>query len=118
MKTLRLCAAALLLAAGAAHAEHVHFGVGVMIGPPVVPLYAPAYYYPPVYRESVIVVPPTEYVEQDDAAPAPSPSAAMPSAPASDGYWYYCARSQKYYPYVKKCPAGWMKVSSTPSDAR
>jgi len=114
MKMLRLCASALLLAATAAHADHVHFGVGVMLGPPVYPLYAPAYYYPPVYRESVVVVPPTEYVEQE----SPAPAAGMPSAPASDGYWYYCAKSQKYYPYVKKCPAGWMKVSSTPSDAQ
>ena len=26
------------------------------------------------------------------------------------GYWYYCQEPQGYYPYVKSCPGGWMKV--------
>ncbi len=25
-------------------------------------------------------------------------------------YWYYCQNPQGYYPYVKSCPGGWMKV--------
>ena len=25
-------------------------------------------------------------------------------------YWYYCQNPQGYYPYVKNCPGGWMKV--------
>jgi hypothetical protein len=25
-------------------------------------------------------------------------------------YWYYCDDPQGYYPYVKSCPGGWMKV--------
>jgi hypothetical protein len=25
-------------------------------------------------------------------------------------YWYYCENPQGYYPYVKSCPGGWMKV--------
>ena len=25
-------------------------------------------------------------------------------------YWYYCPNPQGYYPYVKSCPGGWMKV--------
>jgi hypothetical protein len=25
-------------------------------------------------------------------------------------YWYYCQDPQGYYPYVKTCPGGWMKV--------
>jgi hypothetical protein len=25
-------------------------------------------------------------------------------------YWYYCQDPQGYYPYVKSCPGGWMKV--------
>jgi hypothetical protein len=28
----------------------------------------------------------------------------------SDSYWYYCQDPQGYYPYVKSCPGGWMKV--------
>jgi hypothetical protein len=25
-------------------------------------------------------------------------------------YWYFCQESQGYYPYIKKCPGGWLKV--------
>lgn len=25
-------------------------------------------------------------------------------------YWYYCQNPEGYYPYVKSCPGGWMKV--------
>lgn len=29
-------------------------------------------------------------------------------------YWYYCEDPQGYYPYVKSCPGGWMKVVPEP----
>lgn len=29
-------------------------------------------------------------------------------------YWYYCRKPEGYYPYVKQCPDGWMKVVPTP----
>jgi len=29
-------------------------------------------------------------------------------------YWYFCPDSKAYYPYVKQCPGGWMKVVPTP----
>ena len=32
-----------------------------------------------------------------------------PPAPASS-FWYYCAESKMYYPYVQQCPTGWLKV--------
>ncbi len=25
-------------------------------------------------------------------------------------YWYFCPDSKNYYPYVKQCPKGWLKV--------
>ena len=25
-------------------------------------------------------------------------------------YWYFCQNPQGYYPYVKSCPGGWLKV--------
>jgi len=25
-------------------------------------------------------------------------------------YWYFCPDSKNYYPYVKQCPNGWLKV--------
>jgi hypothetical protein len=34
--------------------------------------------------------------------------------PEEPYYWYYCAESKTYYPYVKQCPKGWMKVVPTP----
>jgi len=27
-----------------------------------------------------------------------------------DNYWHYCQKPEGYYPYVKKCPDGWMQV--------
>jgi hypothetical protein len=34
-----------------------------------------------------------------------------PAAPAPIAYWYYCAESQTYYPYVANCPSPWMLVT-------
>ena len=32
-------------------------------------------------------------------------------------YWYFCTKPQGYYPYIKRCPGGWLKVvPSAPSD--
>jgi len=63
-------------------------------GPVVVgPWYPSVYYYgaPPV----VIEQPPAVYEETRE-----SPSQ----------YWYYCQDPQGFYPYVKNCPGGWLKV--------
>ena len=101
-------AAAGALASGSALAWHrggAH--VGVFIGGPVwwgYPYYGYPYYaYPPtvVVREQ----PPTQYIEQS------TPDNAQ-------GYWYYCADSKTYYPYVKDCPAGWQKVVPQTQPAR
>ena len=76
--------------------------------------YGPRYYYPYYYPPAVVVSsPPVTYVEQQPApvAAAPAPSAAP--APAA-GYWYYCADSSAYYPYVQSCASGWQRVSPTP----
>ena len=37
-----------------------------------------------------------------------------PPQPATTGYWYYCRNPEGYYPYVKQCPDGWMKVVPSP----
>jgi hypothetical protein len=88
------------LASGSALAWHrggAH--VGVFIGGPAwyYPYPYPYYAYPPtvIVRE----VPPTTYIEQGS-----------PDTAQQQGYWYYCADSRTYYPYVKDCPAGWQKV--------
>ncbi|MGD0585029.1 MAG: hypothetical protein ABSA86_04510 [Oryzomonas sp.] len=61
-------------------------------------------YYPYAYPGPVVVQQPaTEaYVQQ------------APQRSAESGYWYYCQNPEGYYPYVKKCPNGWMKVVPSP----
>ena len=104
-------AAALLgvMASGSALAfHHSHFRFGVFVGGPVWDPYPYPYY--PYYPPAVVVqpAPPTTYIEQA------APEAAEPAA----GYWYYCAASKTYYPYVKDCPAGWQRVAPQPQPAR
>jgi hypothetical protein len=62
-------------------------------------------YYPYSYQTPVVVEqPPTEIYVQ----PAP------PQQPVETNYWYYCQNPEGYYPYVKYCPKGWMKVIPSP----
>lgn len=79
--------------------RHVHgsrTGVYLDIGPLWWPGYYPRY-YPPYAPSTIVVNPaPTTYIQQ-------------PAAEGT-GYWYYCPSSRTYYPYVKSCPEGWMKV--------
>jgi hypothetical protein len=103
----------LLLLTGASSAwAHGRVGVGVYFGPYWGP--GPWYYSPPpyYYRPEVVVVPapqPMVYVEQAQGA------ASAETAPrAGEQYWYYCAASKGYYPYVKECPGGWQKVQPHP----
>ena len=49
---------------------------------------------------------PPVYTERQDAAPAPE----------AQSYWYYCAATRGYYPYVKECPGGWQKVAPAPQN--
>lgn len=56
--------------------------------------YNPYYYSPPPV---IVERSPEIYVQPAPAAEAPL-------------YWYYCKNPQGYYPTVKRCPDGWMKV--------
>jgi len=87
------------------HRPHVRFGV--VVGGPLWfgPAYYPRYYYPPYYYAPVPDAPPV-YIEQGEAQPA---------APPQQAYWYYCAESKGYYPYVKECPGGWQRVAPQPA---
>ena len=94
------------------HRGHVrsHSSFGFYIGAPLFwwpdAYYYPRYYYPPYYyypRSRVYIEEePPVYIQRNDTA------AASTTPPAS--YWYYCQNPQGYYPYVKECPGGWMKV--------
>lgn len=89
------------LARGGGH-HGGHVGIGLWLGPgwwgwP----YYPSYYYPYYQEPPIVIQQPEVYVE-------PVPQEDPPS------YWYYCRDAQGYYPYVKQCPGGWMKVVPTP----
>jgi hypothetical protein len=77
-----------------------HVGIGVVIGPG---WWGPYPYYPyyayPYYPQPPVIVQP-----QPDAYVQPAPQAEEPQ------YWYFCPDPQGYYPYVQKCPKGWIKV--------
>jgi hypothetical protein len=84
-----------------------HYGYSIAFG---FPYYWPGYYYygyypyyPYAYSEPA--APPAEYIER-------GASQAAPAQPQAD--WFYCAKSNAYYPYVRECPAGWQRVPSTP----
>ena len=86
------------------HGGHYRYGVFIGAPYPYYPWgYPPYYYYPPV-----ITVPaaPTTYIEQGSPETGP--------APQLQGYWYYCAESKTYYPYVKECAGRWQRVAPQP----
>jgi len=87
--------------AGYAGPHGFNRGGGVWIGPG--PLWDPYPYY----------IPPRMIIEPDVDYYMPP----APPQPVIPVYWYYCRKPEGYYPYVKKCPDGWMKVvPTTPSD--
>jgi len=110
-----LAAATSADAYGGRHHSRAH--VGIFFGAPVYPYYSPyyypRYYYPPAYYPPAVAAPPV-YIEQSIAPAAPAPAA--PSAQNSGAYWYYCADSRTYYPYVQQCASPWQQVvpQSTP----
>jgi len=63
----------------------------------------PYYPYYPYYPEPVVIQQqPSVYVQ-------PTPQR------EEQYYWYFCQDSNNYYPYVKKCPKGWLKVVPAPA---
>ncbi len=106
--TLLAVAGLIFMSSLPGYAGHVHVGGSVWIGPGWGPWWGPAYpyYYPyPYYTAPPVVVQqsPQEYVQQ------PAPESQEP------GYWYYCQDPKGYYPYVKRCPSGWLRVVPSPA---
>ena len=96
--------------AASAHGPRSRVYLGFNFGVPVYHSWGPHpyWYYPaPVYVPAPVVVQqqPTVYVEQAPAQPQAS----------AQNWWYYCADSRAYYPYVKDCPAGWQRVAPQPA---
>jgi hypothetical protein len=112
---MRIAAVALLVALGGALASgpaeagntRVTIGVGFGFGYPYWgPYWSPWYYPPPYYYPAPVVVrsAPVTYIEQGSSQPVDQSS-----------WWYYCESAKGYYPYVKRCPTGWQRVSPTPA---
>ncbi|MGD0885619.1 MAG: hypothetical protein ABSA46_12255 [Thermodesulfovibrionales bacterium] len=101
-----------------AHAHYGYWGGGhfsVWVGPGWGPWWwgAPGYpYYP--YYPSYYGAPP---VVQEQTPVYVEPT---PQQPEEQYYWYFCPDSKNYYPYVKSCPSGWLKVvpPEAPQDRR
>lgn len=68
-----------------------YWGGSIFLGAPWYPY---GYYASP----PVVVQPPPVYTEPEQ------------SQQTQQNYWYYCQKPQGYYPYVQRCPGGWMKV--------
>ena len=79
------------------HRSSVFLGLGLGFWPSWYEPYGYGYPYP-LY--GAIYTPPV-YVEQADQA--------------QSAYWYYCAGSRGYYPYVQECPGGWLRVIPGPA---
>jgi len=89
--------------------ERVFFRGGVWIGPGLGPWWWGPPYYPYYPYDPQ---PPLVIQQQPPAYVEPTPQ------PEGQYYWYFCQDPQGYYPYVKKCPGGWLKVipQTTPDE--
>ena len=107
-RSIGILLASLVLLLGYSQVSQAHFRGGVWIGPGWGPGWwgAPYYGYSYPYAAPPVIIQqqPQEYVQQ-------------PAAQPEQQYWYYCTEAKAYYPYVKKCPGGWMKVVPKPAPA-
>lgn len=76
---------------GAFHHGGLFIGIDHYFGP----------YWDPLFHGPAPVIvtqpaPPTVYIEKSEQR--------------RPYYWYYCSAANGYYPYVKECPQGWMRV--------
>ena len=87
--------------AGGRHGGRSHRGDRVFLGLGFFPSWYEPYGYGYGYPLSGGIYAPPVYVEQGDEA--------------QSAYWYYCAGSSGYYPYVQQCPEGWLRVVPGPA---
>lgn len=80
---------------------------GALYSPFYSPFYSP-YYYPYYAPQPIVNVPaqPPIYIERERPMQQPQQY--------PEGYWYYCASPEGYYPYVQQCPGGWRQVDPIP----
>ncbi|SET53402.1 hypothetical protein SAMN05216326_13416 [Nitrosomonas marina] len=118
-------AGCLICSQAAAHGGRIdRFNFGIHLGHPGYfgyghydPFFYDPFFYPPIYSYPPVVVPmtppvivpstPPVYIQQQEQV--------APTQPQMN-YWYYCQNPEGYYPYVKQCPGGWLRVSPTPPE--
>ena len=109
-KSIYILFAVVVMLFGYSQPGQAHFRGSVWIGPVWGAGFGPGWWGPsygfayPYYTSPPVVIrqEPQEYVYQ----PAPH---------SEQQYWYYCPELKGYYPYLKRCPAGWMRVVPTPA---
>ncbi len=81
------------------------------------PYYGSPYYGSPYYGSPYYYSPaPVIYTERRDDPQIKTQEAPKNSSQkAQASWWYYCADSKAYYPYVNKCPGGWLRVAPQPA---
>jgi hypothetical protein len=64
------------------------------------------------WRGSFVVVPwhPHGYYAPPPVIIQQQPQVYVQPEQQEDNYWYYCPDPQGYYPYIRNCASGWMKV--------
>jgi hypothetical protein len=72
-------------------------GGGIWIGPGWGPWWGPPYY------SYYYAAPPVVMQQQRPVYEQQAPQ-------VEQYYWYFCQDFNAYYPYVKQCPGGWLKV--------
>jgi len=68
------------------------------------------YYSYPYYSYPYYASPPVVIQQQ-----TPTYQERAPQQDDQQYYWYFCPDSKTYYPYVKHCPGGWLKVVPAPA---
>ena len=104
--------------------------VGIYLGAPIgfnfgyspysyygAPYYASPYYYSPAPVYYPPVQQPTQVIYTERRVDPPMSSQESPTNSVQNvqnSWWYYCTASNAYYPYIKKCPGGWLRVAPQP----
>lgn len=93
--------------------SRVYVGVNIGVRHPYVVVHRPFWGPPRVYRYwggPAVLVPFFYYYGPAPVIIREDPLANTQADQLQENYWYYCPDTQSYYPYVKSCPSGWMKV--------
>ncbi|MCB1949373.1 hypothetical protein [Nitrosomonas sp.] len=110
----------LMCSQAAAHGGRIdRFNFGIQFGYPGYFGYGyyDPFFYPPIYGYPPVVVPMTPPVIMQSTPPVYIQQQEQPVPGQSQtNYWYYCQDPDGYYPYVKQCPSGWLRVNPYPPE--